>query len=97
MDRKRGLGDLVPGALVPGSIKFSGFTLLILSCYVLSTYLSDSVALFHNNRQSRPYGFSPQVVNAAQKQKHNRIVMIGVLVFMVVGSSLSYLIVRFVD
>lgn len=41
------------------------------------------------------YGFSPQVVDATQKQKHNRIVVIGVLIFMVAGSSFGYLLVRF--
>lgn len=30
-----------------------------------------------------------------QKQKHNRIVVIGVLIFMVAGSSFGYLLVRF--
>ncbi|XP_068751809.1 dnaJ homolog subfamily C member 4-like isoform X3 [Montipora capricornis] len=58
------------------------------------SYYYEKATSRSNYRQSRPYGFSPQVVNAAQKQKHNRIVMIGILVFMVVGSSLSYLIVR---
>ncbi|KAK2554228.1 DnaJ-like protein subfamily C member 4 [Acropora cervicornis] len=47
-----------------------------------------------NRRQSRTYGFSPQVVDAMQKQKHNRIVVIGVLIFMVAGSSFGYLLVR---
>ena len=49
-------------------------------------------------RQSRTYDFTPPHVhvNRAQKQKHNRLIMLGAFVFMMTGATVSYLIIRFV-
>lgn len=58
------------------------------------SYYYEKATSRSNYRQSRTYGFSPQVVDPMQKQKHNRIVVIGVLIFMVAGSSFGYLLVR---
>lgn len=58
------------------------------------SYYYDRATSSSNYRQSRDYGFTAPVVNSAQKQKHNKMIMIGAFVFMVAGAAASYFIIR---
>ncbi|XP_073231261.1 dnaJ homolog subfamily C member 4-like [Porites lutea] len=60
------------------------------------SYYYEKATSSSNYRQSRTYDFTaPHVhVNRAQKQKHNRLIMLGAFVFMMTGATVSYLIIR---
>ncbi|KAL9957724.1 hypothetical protein ACROYT_G034660 [Oculina patagonica] len=49
-----------------------------------------------NYRQTRPNDFAspPPVVNAAQRQKSNRIIMMGAVAFMLIGATVQYFVIR---
>lgn len=58
------------------------------------SYYYEKATSSSNYRQSRTYGFTPPVANAAQKKNHNRMVIIGSFIFMITGAALSYFIIR---
>ena len=49
-------------------------------------------------RQTRPHDFatgSQSVVNSAQRQKSNKLIMMGAIAFMLIGATVQYFFIRY--
>ena len=49
-------------------------------------------------RQARPHDFATQsVVNTAQRQKSNKLIMMGAVAFMLIGATVQYFFIRYMS
>ena len=88
-----------PQYLFPIFLKYFKFMLSSnnVNCY-LKLHVTDVFFEKTYYRQTRPHDFatgSQSVVNSAQRQKSNKLIMMGAIAFMLIGATVQYFFIRY--
>ena len=88
-----------PQYFYPTFLKYFKFILSSnnVNCY-LKLHVTDVLFVKTYYRQTRPHDFatgSQSVVNSAQRQKSNKLIMMGAIAFMLIGATVQYLFIRY--
>ena len=71
---------------------------LILRLYFISKLTQTFPFKIPITRQARPHDFATQsVVNTAQRQKSNKLIMMGAVAFMLIGATVQYFFIRYMS